>query len=435
MSSDEEDDRYHLLEESGDNNITAATPHVERKWNPKSVLIHVAVSIVVLTAFNITVFAPWKKNNDSVRKNSDRRLVYRKNEETGWWTFTILQLADLHLGEDGNTHWWNVKEKQDPRTWKALDSYMMNHHDNNLDIDLIVLSGDQLTANNCYPGCNASEFYIQLGNHLSKYDIPFAMIFGNHDDMPGDGTGIAATTRRALLDTLQNQFGGPRGLSLTQSGPSNVSGTTNYWLDLYFGEEEDNATTLGSRLVFFDTGGGQLPQVISPEQLDWFREENQRYPQLPVVAFAHIPVMEFADISPVCVGENNEHGVSAPTDGDAGLAHTLLAATNVHVLASGHDHGNDYCCPFLPTTTTETTTTETTTETSLHLCFGRHSGYGGYGRWARGARIYQLQILSPDDTAPTKPSLFRWKSWVLMESGSMEHVYDPFARHSAVSSS
>lgn len=42
----------------------------------------------------------------------------------------------------------------------------------------------------------------------------------------------------------------------------------------------------------------------------------------------------------------------------------LTAFGNTKAVFVGHDHGNDWCCPFAG---------------GLMVCYGRHTGYGGYG--------------------------------------------------------
>lgn len=69
------------------------------------------------------------------------------------------------------------------------------------------------------------------------------------------------------------------------------------------------------------------------------------------------------------------------------LRHSLCLWQAVFV---GHDHGNDWCCPYK----------------KLWLCYARHTGYGGYGNWARGARILEIA---------DQP--FTLKSWIRMEDG------------------
>jgi 3',5'-cyclic AMP phosphodiesterase CpdA len=333
------------------------------------------------------------------------RLVYRtpppRNDKDGTheetYVFRILQIADLHLGEAEYTAWG---PEQDRKTWRALDRLITAEQQSDDPLDLIVLSGDQLTANNV--DANATVYYKELATRLSLYGIPFCMIFGNHDDMAfrdrHNVTHPARTSRTQLVEVLQDFP-----LSLTQSGPAQVFGVSNYWLDLWL-----NATTVGSRLLFLDSGGGALPQSISPSQLRWVTTTNQP-PQLPVVAFSHIPTTDFTFASDACRGANFDGGIS-PLQTDAGLVETLVKVGNVHLLGVGHIHGNDYCCR---------TDSNTTTSSRLHLCFGKHSGYGGYGRWDRGARVYELAIQNED------PTTFSWTSYVRMESGEKRDSYTP----------
>jgi Calcineurin-like phosphoesterase len=83
--------------------------------------------------------------------------------------FKILQLTDIHLGEAANTDWG---PRQDTKTWHLLDRVIRMEKP-----DLIVLSGDQLTANNV--DANATVYYKLLGQHLSYYGVPWAMVCGN----------------------------------------------------------------------------------------------------------------------------------------------------------------------------------------------------------------------------------------------------------------
>jgi len=56
-------------------------------------------------------------------------------------TFQIMQITDIHLGEAEFTDWGPA---QDEKTMKLLDKMFEYEKP-----DLIVLGGDQLTANNC----------------------------------------------------------------------------------------------------------------------------------------------------------------------------------------------------------------------------------------------------------------------------------------------
>jgi predicted MPP superfamily phosphohydrolase len=294
-------------------------------------------------------------------------------------SFKILQLADLHMGEDTDSG-----PERDRRTWRALDRIIVKE-----DPDLIVLSGDQLSAG--HVDANATAYYKILGNKLSEYNRPWALIFGNHDDAPyqrrvrnGIETVIqpvpAQTSREELL-RVDRSF--PLSLTGSASG-NNIFGTSNYALDVYTPQG-----LVAAKLVFLDTGGGSLPKRVDRSQLAWLTKQASS--RVPWVVFAHIPTQDFAFNGPLPCSGMHEGGL-APVQMDAGLVPALVGYGNVHILAVGHNHGNDYCCRRSDV---------------LHLCFGRQSGYGGNGRWERGARVYEL----------VHGSSFQWRSWVRMEDG------------------
>ena len=316
-------------------------------------------------------------SRDSVpQQTSD--LEFQEVGKDGLWKFQILQIADIHLGEAEDSNWG---PEQDRKTFAVMDKLF--HFESP---DLIVLSGDQLTANNCDE--NATEYYRLLGKHLSKYNIPWAMIFGNHDDadfeIPGMGRTQPAKTSRSDLLAVDQSFP----MSRTRLGPPNLFGTTNYFLDIYL------SNLPAARIYFFDSGGGQLKKEIQQSQLDWFKVQTSSG-ALPSVAFQHIPTTDFA-YQNTCQGFRGE-GVD-PLDADDGILQTLNASGLVSFLAVGHNHGNDYCCPY---------------SASFKVCFARHSGYGGYGSWERGARVYELTLHSNQQTK------LEWTSWVRLESGEV----------------
>jgi hypothetical protein len=326
------------------------------------------------------------------------------------WTFTIAQIADIHLGERPDLDWG---PEQDRKTWLALDR-ILTAEDN---IDLIVLSGDQLSWNSQIDD-NATTYYHMLGQHLATHDIPWALIFGNHDesDPPPPGTKAYQTTRRKLLQT-DKAFP----LSLTQGGPEDVFGTSNYWLDIYGPAVGKQDEIVWGRILLLDSGGGMLNTEIAESQVRWVREtaasrNEDGDKNFPIVAFQHIPSIEFDQYQPdTCAGMQGDGGI-APLTSDAGIVE-VLSELETQFLAVGHNHGNDYCCPLQDD--------ETLSTSLLHVCFGRHSGYGGYGTWDRGARIFQLTWTYTSNDGLQNDFAFEWKSWVRMESGEVIHPYVP----------
>ena len=335
-------------------------------------------------------------------------------------SFKILQLTDLHLGEATFTDWG---PEQDRKTFRLLDTIIPLERP-----DLIVLSGDQLTANDIGQK-NATSYYKMLGEHLSnKVGIPWALIFGNHDDAPFEfrmenGTIVKkpAMTSRAELLAVDRNFP----LSLTQLGPNDLFGTSNYALPVYVpsgwpqwkqeldmrtpGSEYNN--NLALQLIFLDSGGGSLPMKLKQNQLDWFRKIHQSTIS-GVAVFQHIPTNEFVYDGSTCQGLHDD-----PVDSiekDPGIIKLLQEAGNVLWLGVGHDHGNDYCC--------KVNSSISSSKRYVHLCFGRHSGYGGYGHWDRGARVYDVK-LTQGTTESAEPIIINWSSWVRLETGDIVHRY------------
>ena len=348
-------------------------------FTPSSGCIATLVVVLLLVVFMGGANSRWSLDRNGSSKPSLQ--FSRASNET--WKFKILQIADIHLGEAEDTDWGS---EQDRKTWVVLNKLISQEAP-----DLIVLSGDQVTANNC--DGNATEYYRLLGQFLSTYGIPWATIFGNHDDMdfeiPGTNlTKPAKYSREDLLEVDQSFA-----LSRTQEGPSNVFGTSNYVLDISMHDRP------AARVYLLDSGGGALPKEIQQNQVEWLTKQFSFSPQLPAVAFQHIPSKDFFFDDTLCQGLDGDGGFE-PVDYDAGIARTLSHSGHVHFLGVGHNHGNDYCCPY--------------SDTKMHVCFGRHSGYGGYGSWERGGRVYELTIHEEDQHA------LHWKSWVRLESGTIE---------------
>jgi predicted MPP superfamily phosphohydrolase len=346
---------------------------------------------------------------------NDDQITTTSSSSSPFSSFQIMHITDIHLGEAQDTDWG---PEQDRKTWTLLDKILLKYEHP----DLIVLGGDQLTANDCRDN-NCTAYYQLLGTHLTKYGIPWATVLGNHDDMPYHRTEAATShnngtpsttgphsyTRRQLLE-VDESFA----LSLTQTGPIDVTGASNYVLQVMDDKNDNNDVAL--EIYFLDSGGGTIPQRIDETQVHWFQQQlaSGNNALLPAIAFQHIPTVSHLWNS----NENNEYGKNCKgfhgdgvnyIDDDAGLVDIMVNTGRFQFLAVGHNHGNDYCC----------------SSRGMTFCFGRHSGYGGYGEWQRGVRMYELQRLNPPDSedqtgSPKAQPLFssdhqqsiRWRSWV-----------------------
>jgi len=373
-----------------------------------------------------------------------RRVV--NNQGKSVLRFKVLQLADLHYGEDS---WWGPQ--QDRLSTIAIKSYLQDERP-----DLVVLSGDQLTAKNIDD--DARSYHGQILDAMLKADpdTKWATIFGNHDDETysqnyNNGTVVQHPAKTSRVDLATFDASYPGSYTLQGSAPDSVSGTSNYVLSIRGdGDGDDNYGTTNKNtneedkvllnMYLFDSGGGHIASMNHQNQVEWFQSQQTKMSNsnsnstsntntnsntntslnlnlntntpIPAVAFQHIATSaaSFAHRGDVLCGGHFGEGVS-PVASDSGLFEALEEDGNVHFLSVGHDHGNDYCCPA-----------NGDTNSVLSLCFGRHSGHGGYTtyrdglRWKKGARTYVFEYDEDD---------FTWSSYVRVENGDVEDRYRP----------
>jgi Calcineurin-like phosphoesterase len=384
-----------------------------RQQSKFSVLAAILAVIVAVVVFFLKLLIPS-------RSTYQMKLSFRPNR-----TFKILQLTDLHYGEDPFTDWG---PQQDIDTSRLIRRVLALEQP-----DLVLLTGDQLTANNV--NGNATLYYELLCQLLEANDtnVPYAMTFGNHDDATfvpppsfSETTEIANTTLRSeLMAYMERRVRMQPALSLSRAGPSSVFGVSNSVLNVF---ESATSGNIRLQIMLLDSGGGSIPQQIINNQLEWYRQQRALRSSVsrPVdaIAFQHIPTQQFLFVSDteddaICQGLNGENGI-APIQNDPTLeTNWLYQDMRLHFLAAGHNHGNSYCCRYTPNINQTANRA-----VPLHLCFGRHSGYGGYGSWARGARVYEMTWF-PEDP-PSFAANITWRSWVRLDSGDKTDIYEPF---------
>ncbi|MGK3736163.1 MAG: putative MPP superfamily phosphohydrolase [Bacillariaceae sp.] len=319
--------------------------------------LHFRIRIVMATIFIIAIFSAVllfgtrrtpilrfrigneKQSSSSSSSSSSFFSSYSSSDDMNMnmnRTFKIMQITDIHLGEAEYTDWG---PEQDRKTMKLLNQMFEYEKP-----DLIVLGGDQITANNCLGNC--TEYYQILGRFLSNYGIPWATIMGNHDDMAyevEDGTGDIIphpnTLRRDLIK-IDKKF--PLSLSLSSQNSSspdnnNLTGVTNYVLDVL----DPITDKIALQIFFLDSGGGSMYEAIEDDQVQWLRQQAAATTAtVPAVAFQHIPTSahEYIDAD-TCLGYQGE-GV-AELQYDGGIVDAMIESGRFHFLAVGHNHGND----------------------------------------------------------------------------------------------
>ena len=309
--------------------------------------------------------------------------------------FKILQLADIHYGEGPGTNWG---VRQDAKSIELIQSLLQSEAP-----DLVVFSGDQLTADFIKENASAVQRELVQAMVDVQPNVRWCLVMGNHDDHPfetfldnGDVVLTDATTTRRDLLYFDASLEG----SVTAAGDKSM-----YKLPIYYGADGDDERDTGSpaaEIFIFDTGGGMIREEIGQEQVDWFVEQTDTastsHP-IPAIAFQHIASNEDAwAFGEECSGIDEESNKVKTVKNDPGLFDAMMNYEDLHFVGVGHNHGKSYCCDYQ----------------DLHLCYGRHSGYGGYEKVDRGGRIYELRIEDGNESR-----MFSWESWVRLEDGSV----------------
>ncbi|KAF2132118.1 Metallo-dependent phosphatase [Dothidotthia symphoricarpi CBS 119687] len=295
--------------------------------------------------------------------------------------FKIMQISDLHLStglgacRDPEPKGANGGHcDADPRTLEFVERLLDEEKP-----DMVVLSGDQVNGDTA-PDVQSAMFKII--EPLAERKIPYAAIFGNHDD-----EGSLALSRHAQMSLYESLP-----YSLSEAGPNTIDGVGNYYVEIQAHSSKHSALTL----YFLDTHSYSPDEThyrgydwIKPNQINWFqttadglKDAHSHYTHQHLnMAFIHIPLPEYANRDNEWVGNWTE-GVTAP--GFNTHFKDALVQQGVKAVSCGHDHVNDYCM---------LSTKDETTEPELWMCYAGGSGFGGYGgynHYHRRLRVFEI---------------------------------------------
>ncbi|KAL4989135.1 hypothetical protein BDW68DRAFT_176256 [Aspergillus falconensis] len=296
--------------------------------------------------------------------------------------FKIMQLADLHLST-GLGHCRDPVPPElipgqgceaDPRTLDFVERLLDEEQP-----DLVILSGDQVNGETSRDAQSPLFKSVKL---LVDRKIPYAAIFGNHDD---EGN-LDRHQSMAILEDLP--------YSLSSAGPEDVDGVGNYIVEvLGRGNTDHSALTLyllDSHSYSPDERQFRGYDWIKPNQIRWFKTtaqglkaKHQQYTYMHMnMAFIHIPLPEFAQRGNYFRGNWSEP--STAPGFNSGFK-DALEEEGILFIGCGHDHANDYCA----------LSKNEAQKPSLWMCYGGGAGfggYGGYGGFIRRVRFFDFDM-------------------------------------------
>lgn len=257
----------------------------------------------------------------------------------------IVQFADLH-SHDG--------DDSDNSALAFMSSVLKSEQP-----DLVVYTGDN---NDGGATEGVADSVAKFLKPTLSAKIPFAAIFGNHDEE-------ADLTRDLLMDQYTNKDN-----FLGLSGPIDIHGYGNYILNV--NKKGDEIPSFN--LYFLDSGdyskfGNGNTNIdgydwIWGDQMDWYSSSSKALEEAanktnPAFAFFHIPLPEYTEMinaNTTISGDREE--AECPGAVNSGTFSTFVERQEVKAITVGHDHCNDYCGNYH----------------GIELCYGGHTGYGGY---------------------------------------------------------
>jgi len=298
--------------------------------------------------------------------------------------FRVLIFTDLHLAS-GYKH-------------IELDNIAIKYIKRNIEDlkpDLIVITGDLITY---IIGSTRAHRLAQL---MEKYQVWWAPILGNHDFERGSRRDVVDIWRQyphCLVDNVEN-----------------LTGYTNYALDLFVEPDENTKPVLVKRLILLDShnylsqeeadslGLIRMSEMyyayIKKDQVDWYERTALEAKNLGVksLLFFHIPLPEFRDAykdGKVLYGQALEGICSSHIQ--SGLFDAVQRVGTTEAMFCGHDHVNDFISLYK----------------NVLFVYVQYSGYAEYDVMNRACNPYRRQgctlvtiTQDPSDTIKIQPYL------------------------------
>ncbi|OQS07828.1 hypothetical protein THRCLA_00176 [Thraustotheca clavata] len=288
--------------------------------------------------------------------------------------YRILQIPDLHYT---NFPLYICDHKPNGMKKICVEKYMTAMTSKMLDDvkpDYVVFSGDQIESL-IWPQSwkNSLAAIDTYSTEVNKRNIPWSMVFGNHDMSLAPQLFSNKKIMMSYIKTIKNSY--------AKYGPFDIGGAGNYQVAIK--NSQTNSTAL--RMYFLDTG---RDGIVTESQKTYMKSLASSYKNesAPALMFFHFPIEEYKAFNgtgqgargdPVSANKFNSH-----------LFDAMVEMGDVKASFCGHDHFNDFCFFKKP----------------IHLCYGGSSGYGaayGKGSYSRRARVIDWKINQGIETIST----------------------------------
>ena len=252
----------------------------------------------------------------TVNAQNDIKLKFNDNGE-----FKILQFTDTHI---------NLERNSNLRVYQTVADILKIEKPN-----FVILTGDIVTEN------EPQIAYQKFAELFKKANLPWAVVFGNHDGH-GDVTREEIAKFLSKLPLCMNR----------DDENDEVYGDSNFILPIL----GKNDSTKALLYCMDSNSNSTLNPTVEGygwfhfSQINWYLKKSKKFTlandgnPLPSLAFFHIPLPEYTQawnnkISPP-LGVKNEDECSP--DINTGMFSAMLECGDVMGTFVGHDHINDY---------------------------------------------------------------------------------------------
>ncbi len=243
--------------------------------------------------------------------------------------------APLQFNADGKFKIMQVADLQDEMVLNSAVKAFLEAAVKDQMPDLVVLTGDNISGGSCQSGTKAIDMVncknaiAQFMSIFEKYEIPVAMVFGNHDD--------ESEVSKEELVQLYEEYDCFIGMDEGES----LFGCGTYNLPIY---SSTDSSKMAYNLWMFDSNtydeelGGY--DYVRDDQVEWYVNKSNELKAanggeaVPSMVFQHIIVKEIFDL----IDEHDEYVDGAELERD-GKYYTFKPG----ILKSGHL--KEYPCP------------------------------------------------------------------------------------------
>lgn len=299
-------------------------------------------------------------------------------------TFKVMMYSDVQDGP-----------KMDPRATALMERLLDTERP-----DVVIIGGDCIAGDTCKTVEEVKQAISWVAGPVEKHGIPWAMVFGNHDQEHFPSTHLGKEDVFKIYQAYPHNINARGDRSIHGVGNDNLLVTRSdgkgplfcLWL-LDSGDYVD--------------GPAKGYDWIRQDQVAWYSNTSRKLEakwgrKVPGLMFFHIPLREFSEMSATgkFVGDKRED--ECPARVNSGMLAAVLERGDVKGIFCGHDHVNNYVGEWM----------------GVQVGYDGSIGYYSYNlpdndpkvARGRGARVYEIPESDP----------WHYKTWMRFSDGTIE---------------